>query len=212
MTNLARKAEVESVIGRPITTDWVKAKMLGRRQDGAPLLDRGAPVPRSVHPDNDFDFASDDVEGLRCPVGAHVRRANPRASLGHDDADSQTIVNRHRILRRGRPYRYTAPSGKDEQGLMFVAVCGDLERQFEFVQQSWLNVPGFEDLRGEPDPIVGSTEGVNPARGFTIPTAFGPVCFSGLKPFVEIKGGGYFFLPSRSALLFLADAIALRSP
>ena len=212
VTNLARKAEVESVIGRPITTDWVKAKMLGRRQDGAPLLDRGAPVPRSVHPDNDFDFASDDVEGLRCPVGAHVRRANPRASLGHDDADSQTIVNRHRILRRGRPYRYTAPSGKDEQGLMFVAVCGDLERQFEFVQQSWLNVPGFEDLRGEPDPIVGSTEGVNPARGFTIPTAFGPVCFSGLKPFVEIKGGGYFFLPSRSALLFLADAIALRSP
>jgi deferrochelatase/peroxidase EfeB len=86
-------------------------------------------LPQGERPDNDFDFASDDAEGFRCPVGAHIRRANPRASLGHGDADSQTIVNRHRLIRRGRPYRYTSPSGADEQGLMFVAVCADVERQ-----------------------------------------------------------------------------------
>jgi Dyp-type peroxidase family len=204
VAEMERKAEVERAIGEPIDEHWAKAKMMGRRQEGEPLVDRNAPLPEGAHPDNDFDFASDDPEGLRCPIGAHVRRANPRASLGDDDADSQTIVNRHRILRRGRPYRYTAPSGQEEQGLMFVAVCADIERQFEFVQQSWLNAPNFGDLRGEPDPIVGSTEGVSPARGYSVPTAFGPICFSGLRSFVEIKGGGYFFLPSRSALRYLA--------
>jgi Dyp-type peroxidase family len=207
VADMDRKAEVEKAIGEAITEDWAQAKMMGRRQEGQPLVDRNAPLSESAHPDNDFDFASDDPEGLRCPIGAHIRRANPRASLGNDDADSQSIVNRHRILRRGRPYRYAAPSGREEQGLMFVAVCADLERQFEFVQQSWLNAPNFGDLRGEPDPVVGSTEGVYPVRGYTVPTAFGPICFSNLQSFVEIKGGGYFFLPSRSALRFLAHAV-----
>jgi len=208
--NLARKAEVESVIGEPIDADWVQAKLMGRRQGGQPLVDPNVLLPKEIHPDNDFDYASDDPEGLRCPIGAHVRRANPRASLGHDDPDSEMIVDRHRILRRGRPYRYTTPSGEEEQGLMFVAVCADLERQFEFVQQSWLNAPNFEDLRGEPDPIVGAAPASNPAPRFTVPTAFGPLCFTGLKSFVDIKAGGYFFLPSRSALLFLADTLGVR--
>src|SRR5262249_27983328 len=44
-------------------------KMMGRRQDGTPLVDPAA--------GNDFDYAKDD-EGRQCPFHAHVRRANPR--------------------------------------------------------------------------------------------------------------------------------------
>ena len=53
-----------------------------------------------------FDF-DDDIEGARCPVGAHIRRANPRSSLefgvsGAFDTPG-ALVNRRRIARRGSP-------------------------------------------------------------------------------------------------------------
>ena len=90
---------------------------------------------------------------------------------------------------------------------MFVGICADLERQFEFVQQGWINDPGFLALRDEPDPIVGAqTRAKAPLHH---PDALGPICFDGLKAFVEPKGGGYFFAPSFSALVFLAEMSGL---
>ena len=53
---------------------------------------------------NAFDY-SDDPDGLRCPVGAHVRRMNPRKSLPFDGK----LVNRHRIMRRGITYGESCP-------------------------------------------------------------------------------------------------------
>ena len=39
---------------------------------------------------------------------------------------------------------------------------------------------------------------------FTIPTPAGSIKLEGLSSFVTVKAGGYFFMPSRSALRYLA--------
>jgi cytochrome P450/deferrochelatase/peroxidase EfeB len=188
------------LFGHRLDAEWVAAKMVGRWPNGAPLV--GNPVPP---PDADVESLVDDVplmfglrdpEGLECPLGAHIRRANPRDSLEPGDPLEVAIVNRHRLIRRGRSYR----KADGETGLLFLAICEDLERQFEFVQRTWLGSPSFQSLSGERDPLTGPCD---PNTSFTIPTASGPIRAKGLGQFVTVKGGGYFFLPSRAALLYL---------
>ena len=84
-------------------------------------------------PDNDFLFGVEDPQGLRCPYGAHIRRANPRESFEPGSQEQLAITNRHRILRVGRRYRQP---GSDRPGLFFMCLNADLERQFEFIQQT----------------------------------------------------------------------------
>jgi Dyp-type peroxidase family len=151
---------------------------------------------------NDFAYAQDDPQGLRCPLGAHIRRANPRDGLRPGDDLQQAITNRHRLLRRGRIYEI--PGQEAEKGMMFTCLCADLERQFEFVQQTWIGSSSFHGLTGEVDPIIGSPD---PKKGgvFTIPTPSGPITLDGLQNFVTVRAGGYFFMPSYSSLLYLLD-------
>jgi hypothetical protein len=77
---------------------------------------------------------------------------------------------------------------------------GDIERQFEFVQKSWLLNPSIQGMEQEMDPIVGS----GPGRRFTIPTADGPMQLPNLPDLTKLIGGGYFFVPSRALLDYLA--------
>ena len=147
------------------------------------------------------------MQGRACPFGAHIRRANPRDSKQPGDPAEQVITNRHRLLRRGRSYTVAQTR---ERGLLFAALCTDIERQFEFVQQFWINSGAFHGLAHEPDPLVGAetpdpATGCPMARHFTIPTAAGPVQLTGMESFVTPRAGGYFFMPGRSALTWLAD-------
>jgi hypothetical protein len=87
--------------------------------------------------------------------------------------------------------------------LLFTCLCADLDRQFEFVQQSWIRSPSFHGLKDEPDPIVAWQD--PKTRVFTIPTPSGPVRLHNMQSFVTVRAGGYFFLPSRSALQYLFD-------
>jgi deferrochelatase/peroxidase EfeB len=111
------------------------------------------------------------------------------------------ITNRHRLLRRGRSYQQ-----EGEKGLLFIGLCADLERQFEFIQQSWLGSTSFAGLTNEPDPIV-SVKQPGTSTRFTIPTSAGSLSLPAAESFVTVHGGGYFFLPGRSALMFLADFV-----
>ena len=63
----------------------------------------------------------------------------------------------------------------------------------------------FQGLSNEPDPIT-SPPPVAPGQSFvfTIPTPSGSVTMKNLKSFVTVRAGGYFFMPSRSAIRFLA--------
>jgi deferrochelatase/peroxidase EfeB len=195
--------------------EWIMAKLVGRWPDGTSLVryphEPGTKRHPSTRPDNDFLFANDDPDGLRCPFGAHVRRTNPRDSLGSGDtAEQLAISNRHRILRVGR--RYGSQGKFEKEGLFFMCLNADIERQFEFVQQTWTNATSFHGLENEVDCFspAGRT------NRFTIPTARGPLCLPRMADFVTVKGGGYFFLPGRRALRFLAskhnqDAAAARA-
>ncbi len=57
--------------------------MVGRRRDGTPLIPptskliAGIASNRREHETNGFLY-DDDPDGIRCPFGAHIRRANPR--------------------------------------------------------------------------------------------------------------------------------------
>jgi Dyp-type peroxidase family len=214
--------DLYKLIGQFPDKDWVKAKLMGRWPNGRPLVgnpvNTASPKPgdpdeancRAAEVENDFTFGSDDPQGIACPFGSHIRRTNPRDSKQPGDAKEQIITNRHRLLRRGRTYTRTEANGGVEKGLLFVSLCADLERQFEFVQQVWSNASGFHGLTNEPDPIfspdmLDTVTGGTCPRNFTIPTPAGPIKLTGMQNFVTVKAGGYFFLPSRSALTWLTD-------
>ncbi len=175
-----------------------EAKVAVVAMTGAKAASRTGPV-NTVAADNDFLFGAEDPEGLRCPFGAHIRRANPRDSLDPGSNDQIAISNRHRIIRIGRGYK---PEAGQKPGLLFMCLNGDIERQFEFVQQTWLGSPKFLTLDHEVDPIV--VDGEPGTNGFTIPSRDGPIALSPMPRFVTVRGGGYFFLPSRKLLQFLS--------
>ena len=152
--------------------------MVGRSINGDPLP-RLNPGPR-----NAFDFAR-DPDGECCPIGAHIRRANPRSgddpngrqgffrdilsSLGFKGSamhDAVASARFHRLLRRGRSYgpvieppRALAgefPEAAEESGLHFICLNASLARQFEFVQGAWIASAYFGGLSCEQDPLLGN--------------------------------------------------------
>ncbi len=191
-------AEERPDLGGDIDADWIAAKIIGRWKSGAPLVRE--PKRSDVDSDeNDFLYGRDDAQGLRCPHGSHIRRSNPRESFNPGSQASLDIANRHRILRRGRPYIRDEGGEDEEKGLLFCCFNANIERQFEFVQQSWVNAPTFHGLRREPDPLMDPV-----GKGsFTIPTSNGPVQLNDMQTYVTMKGGGYFFMPGRATLRYL---------
>jgi hypothetical protein len=102
----------------------------------------------------------------------------------------------------GRPYVDASASSENEtRGLLFMCINADIERQFEFIHQTWISAPYFHGLGKENDPLVAQ---VRHASTFTIPTHRGPITLRNMAAFMTVRGGGYFFLPSRSALRFLS--------
>lgn len=190
------------------------AKLVGRWPSGAPLaLAPDADEP-ALAEENDFRYHADDARGARCPVAAHIRRANPRDSLDPDPGtdDSLAVNRRHRILRRGREYgpplatEDALRGGHDGEarGLHFVCLNANIARQFEFVQHTWLNNPKFAGLYDDADPLVGPSE---PYGGtFTAPAEDLRERYTDVPRFVTVKGGAYLFMPGLAALRSLAGA------
>ena len=178
--------------------ELLAAKLVGRWRGGASLVQSPDADRAELATANDFGYHHDDARGLRCPIGAHVRRANPRDSLDPRPGSeaSLAVTDRHRLLRRGRVF-----TDDGRQGLQFVALNANLGRQFEFVQHSWLNDPKFAGLRADLDPLVTPR---TPDGVFTIPGEPFRARVAGLPEFVTTLGGAYFFLPGRRALRYLA--------
>ena len=199
--------------GDPAARVKLAAKMVGRWPSGAPLVLAPNRDDPSLGTANDFGYGHADPYGFGCPVGAHIRRANPRDSLDPDPGSAGSIAlnKRHRILRRGRAYGSqltpeealaSSGSGEDEHGLYFICLNANIARQFEFIQHTWVNNPKFDGLYDDVDPLMGprgdagashTTQGV-PVRERV----------SGLPRFVTTRGGAYFFLPGIRAIRYLA--------
>lgn len=160
---------------------------------------------------------NDDLAGSRCPLGAHARRANPRGALefgvkGAFDTPG-ALTNRRRLLRRGLPYGTSDENSGDDgnHGIIFMAVGASIKRQFEFIQQQWINYGNDFKLANEKDPLIGNHDKDEDGQGsgqMVFPAEPGsgkaPHFCSGIPRFVEMRGGGYFFLPSLTALRMIA--------
>lgn len=170
------------------------------RPESAPASASPIPAPTvpSRRQDNDFLYGTEDPQALRCPIGAHIRRGNPRDTLRPGLLEQVAISNRHRIRRVGRLYR-EGPGEKP--GLLFMCLNGDIERQFEFVQQTWLANPGFQGLDRQQDPLINDRE--KGSVCYLIPSNDGPARLAPMPSFVRTLGGGYFFMPGRSFLAWL---------
>ena len=82
---------------------------------------------------------------MKCPVGAHTRRTNPRDAF-KDELIGVNLL--HRIIRRSTAYGPPLPEGVLEddgadRGIVFVCVGAHLKRQFEFLQTQWINAGTF---------------------------------------------------------------------
>ncbi len=204
--NAARIREQDPGHSTHVTADWLAERVVGRNREGHLLCagnTYGKPGADDL-PDNSFRFFDSDPHGMGCPPGSHVRRANPRDALAPTASEKETLLaaaNNHRILRRGRKYGpkiadYRKADGVD-RGLLFICLNTDIARQFEFVQQTWLLNSNFATLFDETDPLIGPPSRMTVREEPLRRTLH-------VETFVEMAGGDYFFLPSKSALRYLA--------
>jgi Dyp-type peroxidase family len=187
--------------------ELLAAKLVGRWRDGTPLdasphrEDPALVADKSRN--NAFDYGR-DPEGLRCPVGSHIRRMNPRLSMPFEGK----LVNRHRLIRRGITYGEPLPDGAleddgQERGVIFMTVQASLARQFEFVQAQWANTGNPFRVGDDQDPIIGPQD-VDGVAKMTVPGR--PPFFVGpLSRVVTTRGGEYYFAPGINGLRHLAQ-------
>ena len=185
------------------------AKFIGRWRDGTPLElspdNPNSPLSQDPSRSTNFTYAA-DADGTRCPLGAHIRRVHPRDAFGFNGR----LINRRRITRRGLPYGRFANEDEpafdsEERGVIFMALNASLSRQFEFVQQQWVQYGNDARLGNEKDMLMGNHGGHGRyvVQGDASPGNPPFIC-SNLPDFVELRGGDYFFLPSITALGMMA--------
>ena len=185
-----RQSVQEQADALEIPYERLAAKVVGRWQDGSPLMltpERPDPViGNDSRLSGAYTYAA-DPKGYACPLGAHVRRANPRDGLeGGSDR-----TKRHRIMRRGMPYQ-----DGERRGLIFICFNASITRQFEVVQ-NWLLDGNLFGVGEESDFLLGRTN--DRYARMTIHGA-PPRYITAQHPFVTTRGGEYLFVPGVRAL------------
>ena len=202
-----------------IDPELLAAKLCGRWRNGVPLAlspDSDSP-PGGIAPEqlNDFEYVnpdgSGDPRGLRCPVGAHIRRCNPRGQPVAGQGIPGGSNNTHRLIRRGMPYGPAydpaLPHDGVERGLLGYFINSYIENQYEFVLKEWTEASEFAGrVRLNPkskDVLIGN---LDPAQSvFEVPQAGGPpLKLSGFSRFTTTKAAAYCFLPSIPAVKWIA--------
>jgi Dyp-type peroxidase family len=200
-----------------VFADWTPerlgAKLIGRWPSGAPLARSPEVDATESSRENDFGYIGEPELarskhlrpshplpnlGLRCPLSAHIRKANPRDDVRIGGYD---VSMGHRIIRRGITFTY--PNG--ERGLHFIGYQTSIEKQFEFVMREWMNGPNFPEPDAGVDPIVGHGTKIFPLRILQENGSVAEVALEIPAGLVATTGGGYFFVPSISALKHMAS-------
>src|SRR5712672_1670514 len=204
-----------------IDPELLAAKICGRWRNGVPLaLSPETDSPPGGMPAeglNNFEYVnadgSGDPKGLRCPVGAHMRRINPRGQPVTGQGEPGGSNNTHRLIRRGMPYgpNYdpTQPYDGVERGLLGYFINSSIENQYEFVLGHLVNDSEFAGtVRLNPkskDPMIGTQDAAESV--FVIPQSNGgaPIKITGFSSFVATRAAAYCFLPSITALKFISN-------
>jgi Dyp-type peroxidase family len=211
-----------------ISAELLAAKVCGRWRNGNPLElkpdDPGTFLPMSEV--NNFTYVAstlppDDTLGIKCPIGSHIRRNNPR-----NEAIVGTDSTHHRIVRRAMPYGPAydpaVPDPKPvPRGLIGYFINASITNQFEFLEGQWNQLATFVKSANDPN---GSGDGnavynisgedvflgVNDASdsSFTL-AAVGAkgannTTITGFSRMITTRGGAYVFFPSISGLRYLA--------
>jgi|ERR1019366_5171504 Dyp-type peroxidase family len=193
------------------TPEQIAARLLGRWSNGVPLAlspDSDSPIPE--HRLNMFLYkgiadgqASPDPFGTACPIGAHIRRGNPR-----DEIVQGGFTQQARIIRRNLPYgkEFDAAHPDDgiERGLVGYFINADFANQFQFLMSTWMNSSAFAggQITGA-DPLIGDND--SNASQFFIPTSNKThLALSGFSRFVITRGSAYCFLPGIRGVSCLA--------
>lgn len=156
---------------------------------------------------DDFPRATADPIGARCPLAAHIRKVNTRDAPS--DMGGRSSTYDRRLLRVGVPFgppvkdRYAKPARDEPQrGLLFLSIQTSIEEQFEFLQARWMNDEARPKAPSGNDLIVGQNsaarDGVRRAVIFGKGLQAAEVRLP--QQYVIATGGGYFFVPSLSAL------------
>ena len=220
--------------------ELMAAKFVGRwRNTGAPLVNVPDEAS-NVRWEKEFETASkeqqdamlsnftydDDMSGARCPMSGHMRRVNPRASLelkagacpgelvrnsGAFDTPG-ALANRRRILRRGLPYGDSTLRDSDhgDHGVIMMMLNADIGRQYEFVQQQWVNYGNDFREANDKDVILGNHSKQLPSSVVHAADPMGdapPRFVRNIPLLVETRGGDYFFVPSLTALRLIARGL-----
>lgn len=222
--------------------ELLAAKFVGRwRDNGAPLV-RAPDAESKQKFDAEFaaadqagkdkllsDFTfDDDMSGAKCPFSSHIRRINPRASLqmakgskpgsmifNKDAFDTPgALSNRRRILRRGLPYGEVKDRSRDDgnHGIVIMMLNTDINRQFEFVQQEWINYGNDFQEGSDKEILLGnhSADDKFPSKAVLQvdpDSDQAPYVLSKIPRFIETRGGEYFFVPSLTALRMIAQGV-----
>ena len=196
-----------------LTPDQLAGKLLGRWRSGQPLaLCPAAPCPVPSDRLNMFLYngaapgqSAPDPKGVACPIGAHIRRGNPR-----DEIVAGFFTQQARIMRRnlpyGPPFNPQQPDDGIERGLVGYFINADFANQFQFLMSQWMNLDNFTGgmITGV-DPLIGANSASSSV--FTIPTSpTSSVKVSGFERFVITRGSAYCFLPSMTGLRYIASA------
>lgn len=190
--NLTRKQALREIVA---------AQIVGRWRNGVPY----ETSPDTMNPDPKVSLTNFDYSHTsRCPVGAHMRRCNPRGG-----PIVQRVANyTRRLVRRGMSYGPDFdPKNPDnrERGLLGNFLGANLGAQFEAIMYDWLNL-GLQhpDITGSNDPLLGANS--PDTSWFDITTRKGgTIRLRGLPRFVQCRGGVYTFLPSINAIKYLSE-------
>lgn len=195
------------------------AKVVGRWQSGAPVTECPMHDKPDMNKHNDFTYAETDKDGMKCPIGAHIRRSNPRDTFTEDAKKSIVFARKHRLIRRGRSYGVPFVANFDAQeillkpddgvqrGLYFLALNANFGRQFNFIQQAWISDGSFQGLSHEPDVVLGNQAEVLSKNQtyFSMPQETARQRIKTHEAYVRVRGSMNFFLPSLRAVQWIAS-------
>jgi deferrochelatase/peroxidase EfeB len=205
-----------------VDPEMLAAKVCGRWRNGNPL-ELMPTEPGTVLPNdqlNDFTYVSttvppDDTLGLKCPIGSHIRRTNPRNMLV-----TGTDSTHHRITRRAMPYGPAYDPANPvsvPRGLIGYFINASVFNQFQFIQGQWALTATFvksaKSPGGQPagnavnnisgqDVFLGDDDASD--SSFTLPVEPKNQVITGFPRLIDTRGGAYVFFPSITGLNYLA--------
>jgi Dyp-type peroxidase family len=199
-----------------VDEEQLAAMLVGRWKNGTPLT-RSPGHHERYDPlsDNHFAYAAEmpavrvqsgrrvetvagapaDLEGLRCPQFAHIRKVNPRDAPTDLGGEARTLALQ--IFRRGIPYS----NGDTDRGLLFLAYTTAIKERFGRLNSVWMNrpdgpehgLPGFDLVSGQNETGKRRFGHLRDSRSREAEVATD-------RSWVTTTGGGFFFSPSVSLL------------